>query len=401
VQSRCVFTTHTPVPAGHDRFHPDLVSATLGPFREAAGWPKGAILDLGRVHPGDLNESLCMTVLAIKTSHSTNGVSRKHGEVSRDMWRSLWPARPVDAVPIGHVTNGVHPTFWMAPPAQDLFDRHVEGWRERPWDEDTWRKGLAHISDAELWATRNALRRRMTTFLARRANLHLDPDALTLGFARRFATYKRGDLLFADPDRLDAILQRLGNVQVLYAGKAHPRDHAGQAVLSRIIRWADDPRFRGHLHFVEDYDIAVGAALTSGVDLWVNNPRRPLEASGTSGQKVTLNLGLNLSVLDGWWLEAWDGTNGFAIGDTHVADDARMDVEDGAALYETLEDEVVPSWTTRDADGLPADWLRRVRQSTITCASLFNSHRMVRDYVLGLYRVVDKPPPPVARPTRS
>jgi len=370
----------------------------LGPFREAAGWPKGTILDLGRVHPGDANETLCMTVVALKTSHSTNGVSRKHGEVSRDMWRSLWPDRPAADVPIGHVTNGVHPTFWMAPPAQALFDRHVAGWRDQPWDAPTWQRGVDQISDAELWATRRELRRRMSAFLLQRANVRLDPDALTLGFARRFATYKRGDLLFADPDRLHALFERLGPVQLVYAGKAHPKDHAGQAVLARILQWANDPRFRGKVHFIEDYDIAVGAALTSGVDLWVNNPRRPLEASGTSGQKVTLNLGLNLSVLDGWWMEAADGHNGFSIGDTQIADDAKMDVEDGAALYEVLEREVMPAWTTRGVDGLPTGWLAHVRHSTVTCASLFNSHRMVRDYVNALYKVVSKPPPPVALP---
>ncbi|MFM2163352.1 MAG: hypothetical protein RLZZ383_2864 [Pseudomonadota bacterium] len=386
---RCVFTTHTPVPAGHDRFPAALVTRTLGRYEADAGWAAGTITDLGRVQPGNPSETLCMTVLALRTAHATNGVAAKHGEVSRQMWHGLWPDRAVADVPIGHITNGVHPFGWMSDRAQALFDRHVAGWRAEPWREDLWAAGLETLDDATLWATRNALRGDLCAFLAQRQGLHLDPHALTIGFARRFATYKRGDLLFRDPDRLAAILSGPLPVQIVYSGKAHPRDAAGQAVLANVLRWSEDPRFRGRVFFVEDYDMEVGAALTSGVDVWLNNPRRPQEASGTSGQKVTLNLGLNLSVLDGWWIEGFDGTNGWAIGPDDVAHDQQMDEDDAEALYAALESAVVPAWRARGADGVPTSWLAAVRRSTITCASRFNSHRMVKDYVERLYAPSD------------
>jgi starch phosphorylase len=398
VRSRCVFTTHTPVPAGHDRFSKELVHMALGPLCEAAGWPEASLMDLGRVREGDVNESLCMTVVAMKLSHSTNGVSAKHGEVSREMWRDLWPHKAAADIPIGHVTNGVHPVYWMAPESQVLFDAYVPGWRDRPWDPAVWRAGLEHAPCAALWSTRNALRQRLADFMRARMRVDLDPHALTIGFARRFATYKRGDLLFSEPDRLHRLLAGSHPVQIVYAGKAHPKDLMGQAVLARVLRWADDPRFRGRVFFVEDYDMDVGAALTGGVDVWLNNPRRPLEASGTSGQKVCLNLGLNLSVLDGWWLEGFDGTNGWAVGGEAVTDDAAMDREDALALYQVLEDEVLPMWMDRDPRGIPLAWMDRVKASTITCASLFNSHRMVKDYVQRLYRVCPVPPPRVEAP---
>ncbi len=387
-RSVCVFTTHTPVPAGHDRFAPSLVASALGPFEAAAGWPTGTVLNLGRVHPGNPDEMLCMTVVGLRLSHATNGVAAKHGEVSREMWRDLWRGRPVDEVPIGHITNGVHPFTWMSADAQALFDAFIPGWRAAPWDMDVWARGLERIDDATLWATRNALRRKLAAFLKKRQNIALDPDALTIGFARRFATYKRGDLIFSDPDRLAALLSGPRPVQLLFAGKAHPRDKAGQSVLANVLRLSEDPRFRGRVFFVEDYDMDVGAALTSGVDVWLNNPRRPQEASGTSGQKVTLNLGLNLSVLDGWWIEGFDGTNGWPIGPLDVAADQQMDSEDATALYEALEGAVLPSWSRRDLAGIPTDWIAKIRRSTLTCASRFNSHRMVKDYVEQLYAVV-------------
>ena len=386
---RCVFTTHTPVPAGHDRFPAALVTRTLGRYEASTGWPAGTLTDLGRVQPGNASETLCMTVLALRTAHATNGVAAKHGEVSRQMWHALWPDRAVADVPIGHITNGVHPFGWMSDRAQALFDRHVPGWRSEPWREDVWSSGVATIDDATLWATRNALRADLAGFLSQRQGLQLDPTALTIGFARRFATYKRGDLLFRDPDRLAALLSGPLPVQIVYSGKAHPRDAAGQAVLANVLRWSEDPRFRGRVFFVEDYDMEVGAALTSGVDVWLNNPRRPQEASGTSGQKVTLNLGLNLSVLDGWWIEGFDGTNGWAIGPDDVAHDQQMDEDDAEALYTALESAVLPAWRNRGHDGVPTHWLAAVRRSTITCASRFNSHRMVKDYVEQLYAVSD------------
>ncbi len=391
VRTRCVFTTHTPVPAGHDRFSAPLVKACMGPWIEAAGWKVDDVLDLGRVRPGDANETLCMTVVAIKTSHHTNGVARKHGEVSRDMWTDLWPKVPAQSSPIGHITNGVHPFFWMAADSQVFFDAYVPGWRAEPWRPEVWQAGLDTVPPAAIWATRRGLRKKLVDFLRQRQGFELNPDVLTIGFARRFATYKRGDLLFSDPDRLASILNGPNPIQILYAGKAHPRDKAGQDVLARVLRWSDDPRFRDRVFFVEDYDIDVGAALTSGVDIWLNNPRRPLEASGTSGQKVCLNLGLNLSVLDGWWLEGFQGDNGWAIGDDVVRSDAEMDKADAEALYAALEQQVLPEWSDRDEAGLPLAWLERIKRSTITCASAFNSHRMVRDYTQLLYKVVAKP----------
>lgn len=398
VRARCVFTTHTPVPAGHDRFTPALVRGTLGPWVESIGWKTDDVLDLGRVKAGDANESLCMTVIALKTSNATNGVSARHGEVSREMWAELWPDRPAADAPIGHVTNGVHPMYWMAAESQVFFDAYVPGWRDAPWDPAVWAAGLSTAPVEAIWRTRGQNRAKLCAFLRHRHGAELDPSALTIGFARRFATYKRGDLLFSDPDRLAAILNGPRPVQILYAGKAHPRDKAGQEVLARVLRWADDPRFRGRVFFVEDYDMDVGAALTSGVDVWLNNPRRPLEASGTSGQKVVLNLGLNLSVLDGWWIEGYDGRTGWAIGGLEVEDDAAMDASDAERLYEVLEQQVLPDWSERDEAGVPGRWIERVIASTVVCASAFNSHRMVRDYVQQLYRVSPEPRPRVAAP---
>lgn len=383
-RAQCVFTTHTPVPAGHDRFDWSLVNRTLGPWRDAMGLPKGALMDLGRVRPGDWDEPLCMTVLALRTSTAANGVSKLHGRVSREMWRDLWPDRDVEQAPIGHITNGVHPIFWMVAESRELFDRHVPGWRERVWDPEIWAQA-ERIPDEELWALRTRLRRRLIDEIARRTGRHLDPDGLTIGFARRFAPYKRGDLIFSEPERLFELFENGVPGQIVYAGKAHPRDEFGQHILGNVVRWSAHRAFRDRVVFLEDYDITLGRLLTSGADVWLNNPRRPKEASGTSGQKVVLNGGLNLSVLDGWWPEGYDGTNGFAIGEGREWDEERdQDAFDAASLYRVLEGEVFPAWRDRQ-DGVPTGWLHRVRRSIATCAPLFSSHRMVRDYTLDLY----------------
>ncbi|MGC6515872.1 MAG: alpha-glucan family phosphorylase [Myxococcota bacterium] len=390
VKNRCVFTTHTPVPAGHDRFSYELVSEVLGPWRTAAGWLEGTIMDLGRVDPGDWSETLCMTVLALRLSHIANGVSMKHGEVSREMWHCMWPDRAVEDVPIGHVTNGVHPWTWMSAEAQALFDAHLVGWRERLWDRTYWEDAVNTIPDEAWWELRTTLRTRLTTTLAKRTGVQLDPTLLTIGFARRFASYKRGDLLYSDAETLHRLLQDLGPFQVIYSGKAHPADKLGQAVLQRVLEFTEDLRFRGRVLFVEDYDMDVGAALTRGVDVWLNNPRRPKEASGTSGQKVTFNAGLNLSVLDGWWLEGFEGDNGFAIGGAEVIDDVEaMDASDAASLYEQLEHKLLPLWNDKDASGRPTGWIDAIRRSTASCLPAYNSHRMVRDYVENIYRIGD------------
>jgi alpha-glucan phosphorylase-like protein len=375
-----VFTTHTPVAAGHDRFGWELVRDALRGMREQMGLPQGAFMDLGRVRPGDVNEPLCMTVLALRGSRAANGVSELHGKVSREMWRDLYPGKPVEQVPIGHVTNGVHAPSWMHPAVQEMLDRYSPGWRSG--DPLT----LAQVPAEELWALRNARRAEIVAYARREAGRDwLDPYTLTIGFARRFAPYKRGNLLFTDPERLQRILEG-GPVQILFAGKAHPRDAAGQGLIRDVIRWTREERFRGRVLFLADYDMALGRRLVQGVDVWLNNPRRPREASGTSGMKVPLNLGINLSVLDGWWPEAYDGTNGWAIGGTaEFATQEEQDAADAESLYTRLEQEVVPSFYTRGADGIPRAWVERMRRSLETCYRAFHTSRMVADYARRYY----------------
>ena len=385
VREHAVFTTHTPVPAGHDRFYWHDLDHELGGYRESQSLPEGTFMDLGRDYPGDVNAPLNMTVLALRFSAKANGVSRLHGEESREMWKHLWPGLPVDDVPIGHITNGVHPVYWMSAQARAVFDEYLPGWRERGWDRDVW-EGVDAIPDAVLWELRATLRRRLLDHVAFRTGRTLDPDALTIGFARRFATYKRGDLIFSDLDRLYDIVHGEHPVQFVFSGKAHPQDKPGQKVVERVLSVSNHPDFRDHVVFVPDYDMVVGHLLTSGADVWLNNPRRPREASGTSGQKVPLNGGINLSCLDGWWPEAYDGTNGWAIGGTEVYTSLEEhDAADLASLYQVLEQQVMPEWRARDAEGRPAAWLARVRRSIKTCAPEFSSHRMVRDYVQDLY----------------
>jgi starch phosphorylase len=383
VKRRCVFTTHTPVAAGHDRFGLELVEKALGTWRKLQKLPDDAFMALGRVDPADKTESLCMTVLALRASARTNGVSALHGEVSREMWKALWPDKPVADVPIGHITNGVHPFFWMAPEAQALLDDHVPGWRDTPWDARLW-AAIEKIPAKALWSLRHRLRSRLVDVVATKTGRKLDPEALTIGFARRFAPYKRGDLLFRDPDRLAKLLEQ--GVQVVYAGKAHPADTEGQRLVAEVVRWTSTPTFRDRIAFVEEYDLALGHTLTAGADVWLNNPRRPQEASGTSGQKVLLNGGINLSILDGWWAEGYDGSNGWAIGGADVAaDQGVQDAADAESLYEMLEQHVLPAWRVRDPHGLPAGWITRMRRSMATGIPAFNTHRMVRDYVLDMY----------------
>ena len=372
IRERCVFTTHTPVPAGHDRFFWGEVDAVLGPWRHRLGLHPGAFMDLGRVTPANVEEPLGMTVLGIRGSRAVNGVSALHGEVSRQMWSAL-------DFPIGHITNGVHPGAWLAPETEALWDDHLPGWRENLEDAAWWQKAEDIDADAVL-STRDARRRRLVAALRRRlGQAVLDADRLTIGFARRFAPYKRADLLFADPDRLAAILDQ--GVQVIYAGKAHPADKNGQAIMANVLRQARDPRFRGQVVFVPDYDMEIGRLLTGCCDVWLNNPRRPREASGTSGQKAAMNGNLNLSVLDGWWPEGFDGDNGWAIGrGEEFTDAATQDASDADHLYETLETGVIPTFAN------PARWAAMSRHAMATCTPAFNTHRMVRDYLDQLYR---------------
>jgi starch phosphorylase len=399
-----IFTTHTPVPAGHDRFHADLIEEHLGPLREQLGLSQEKLMVFGREHPSDLREQFCMTVLGLKLSRRANAVSSLHGEVSRAMWKGLFPGKMEDAVPIGHVTNGVHVPSWLAPQMCRLYDRHLGvGWQEHSGAVKTWEE-IENVDDGELWETHLSLKSQLLEFVRRRAceqserrgealdTLHrlsrvLSSDALTIGFARRFATYKRANLILADIERLASLVNDPKRpVQFLFAGKAHPHDEPGKKVLQQIAEMMRDSTFADRFVFIEDYDINVGRHFVQGIDVWLNNPRRPLEASGTSGQKVVLNGGLNLSVLDGWWAEAYDGLNGFAIGTgrTHSNMDVH-DSRDGEDLYRVLRDELIPLYYQRDQDGLPRGWIKRMKRTIRTLGWRFNADRMVMDYTHKCY----------------
>lgn len=399
-----VFTTHTPVPAGHDRFDPVLLEEHLGPLRDAIGISHDRLMGMGRVRPEDGNELFCMTVIGLKMSRRANAVSQLHGHISRRMWRSLWPDRTEEQIPIGHITNGVHVQSWLAWQMQQLYDRHFPAhWQSRLGEHEIW-QNIHDVEPGELWEAHNALKNLLLTFVRRRisrqcrrrgesdeileeARSLLRPNVLTIGFGRRFATYKRANLIFSDIDRVTELLTNPERpVQLIYAGKAHPKDEPGKRFIQEIANLRLDPRFRGNVAFLEDYDINVCRHLIQGVDVWLNNPRRPLEASGTSGQKVVLNGGLNCSILDGWWAEAYDGSNGFAIGKgTSHVDDKITDQRDAKNLYETLENEVIPAFYDRDRDGLPRKWIRMMMNSISTCAWRFSSHRMMMDYTRHAY----------------
>jgi starch phosphorylase len=404
VSREVVFTTHTPVPAGHDRFNAGLIEEHLGPLRERLGLSDRQLMDLGREISGNEFEEFCMTVLGLKLSRRANAVSALHGEVSRAMWTGLYPGKLEDQVPIGHITNGVHVPTWLAPQMFRIYDRHLgTGWLENSGESRTW-EGIENIDDGELWETHGALKLRLLEFVRRRAveqsqrrgespetlqrlSRVLSPDALTIGFARRFATYKRANLILADIEKLASMVNDPKRpVQFVFAGKAHPRDEPGKRVLQQIAQLMRDPQFADKFVFVEDYDINVGRLFVQGVDVWLNNPRRPLEASGTSGQKVVLNGGLNLSVLDGWWAEAYDGLNGFAIGTGRTHSNMNVhDTRDGEDLYRTLREEVIPLYYQRDRDGLPRGWIKRMKRTIRTLGWRFNANRMVMDYTLKCY----------------
>jgi starch phosphorylase len=385
--SGTVFTSHTPVPAGNDRFSNALIDQHLGWLRDACRIDQERLIGLGRVHPEDAGEPFGMTVLALRGARHRNAVSTLHGHVSRRMWQPLFGGRAED-VPIGHVTNGVHTLTWLAPSMKRLFDRLLgPAWPDRQAERETWTP-LADVDPAELWEIHSTLRAQLVDFLRVRAQVtSLDPEVLTLGFARRFATYKRATLLFSDRERLRRLIANPQRpVQIVLAGKAHPRDDPGKRLLQEIVALSRQPGFKGRVVFVEDYDMNVARQLVRGVDVWVNTPQRPLEACGTSGQKVVLNGGLNLSTLDGWWAEAYDGQNGFAVGSTFVhADAGEQWRRDAASLYDALERLVVPSFYERDASGLPRRWIARMCRSILTLPWRFNAQRMVTDYVERYY----------------
>jgi starch phosphorylase len=359
---------------------------------------------LGRQNPGNPGEPFSMAVLAIRLSGATNGVSALHGRVSRRMWAGLWPEMPVDDLPITSITNGVHVRGWLSQDMAGLFDAYLgPRWVSHPADQSVWER-VEQIPDAELWRTHERRRERLVGFARRRLRMQLekrgappaereqadevlDPKALTIGFARRFATYKRATLLFKDPARLGRILSDPQRpVQIIFAGKAHPADNEGKDFIRQVVHLARQPEFRQRIVFLEDYDIKVGRYLYQGVDIWLNTPRRPLEASGTSGMKATANGALNVSILDGWWDEAYDGSNGWAIGSgEEYGDTGYQDAVESQALYQILESEAVPMYYDRARDGLPRQWIRRMKRAMRTVCPVFSTTRMVREYTERLY----------------
>ena len=404
-RAHCVFTTHTPVEAGHDRFDKNLIKYTLGRYMKSLRLPADNIMGLGQVRPNDENEPFCMTVLALKTSRAANGVSKLHGEVSRRMWKALYPDKTEDQVPIQSITNGIHVLGWLKGPMRRFFKRKLGAdWESIVSVPEFWLKMADpnFASDEELWALRYNLRREMIEFCRRRLLIQgrridqselivfdhlLNLDALTIGFARRFATYKRAPLIF---QKFDEIVKLANDpqrpIQFIFAGKAHPRDDEGKRYIQQIVHLSKNSALQGHLVFIENYDVHVARQMVSGCDVWLNTPRRPLEASGTSGQKVNLYGGLNLSILDGWWREGYDGTNGFAIGDdSHPSSIQEQDRVDSENLFRVLTEEVIPCFYERDAMGIPRRWIAKMRRAMATLVPQFNTQRMVQEYTQKYY----------------
>ena len=402
-RERTVFTTHTPVAAGNEGYEVQEVESVLGDFPAQVGLPDSGFLQLGRTHPDNPQEPFVMTPLGIKMSRFANGVSRRHGEVARQMWRPLFPERPADTVPISYVTNGVHLPTWMGLPMRRLLDRHLgEGWTGRAAEPDTW-AAVEGIPDAELWEVRNEQRATLVAAARDRtvanrldrndpreyveaAERGLTGGALTIGFARRLATYKRLYLLYTDPRRIREVLDGDDRpVQLLVAGKAHPSDEEGKHSPQGLFALKNDRRSAERISFLDNYDLGIALQLVSGCDLWVNLPRPPLEASGTSGMKSALNGGLNLSILDGWWVEGFDGGNGWGLPGEVAFDDHVQDQRDAAVFFDVLLHEVVPLFYDRGPDGVPHGWIARVKRSLMTVGPQFCATRMVLDYVDDAY----------------
>jgi glycogen phosphorylase len=406
VRSRCAFTTHTPVAAGHDEFVAPLIEKCFGEgYWQSLDLSREEFLNLGRVKENDEEELFGLTPLALRMCRSSNGVSRKHGEVSRELWNKMWPESRVDEVPITHVTNGVHAPTWVSPLLRSLFEERIgSGWTEVLHDSDAWSRAVDSIPDEELWRVRRLQRKRLVAFVRERlfqARLRqheprawaeaalgmFDPEALTIGFARRVAAYKRWGLILTEPERVRRmLLDPARPVQLVFAGKAHPQDQLAKHILQQIAQWELDPEIMQRAVFLQDYDQEVARQLVQSVDVWMNVPRRPLEASGTSGEKVAINGGLNLSVLDGWWLEGYDGQNGWAVGEEGLSETLEeMDRRDAESLYRVLESEVVETFYERDERGIPRRWVEMTRHAIRTLAPAFNSDRMVRDYTRQVY----------------
>lgn len=405
IRKSSVFTTHTPVPAGHDSFPFHMMDRYFPTWHDDLKISRDEFLNLAR-QDQHWGPSFSMTVLALRMAGRANGVSKLHGAVSRKMWTWLWPDRGVDQVPISHVTNGIHTETWLAPELKSLFDRVLgEDWVLRIDDQEMWNK-ITTVPDEELWEIMNKLRARLVDFVRMRTRQRLtrlgahpnelqatqnllNPNALTIGFARRFATYKRATLIFHDTERLKRIVHGDGQrqVQFIFSGKAHPRDEPGKAFIREVYHRAHEVGLAGRLIFLEDYDMNIARHMVAGVDVWLNTPRRPMEASGTSGQKAGLNGSPNLSILDGWWAEGYNSKNGWSIGDPNAqySSEYEQNDTDAKSLYETLEREVVPAFYDHNDKGIPHRWLQLVKESIRTVAPQFSMSRMIKDYTNQLY----------------
>jgi starch phosphorylase len=405
IRKSSVFTTHTPVPAGHDAFPFHLMDRYFPTWHQELKISREEFLNLAR-QDQNWGPTFSMTVLALKMSGQYNGVSKLHGEVSRKMWSWLWPNKSAADIPITHVTNGIHTETWLAPELKILFNKYLgPDWSRRLDDRAMW-EGVKHIPDEELWDVLNQLRARLVNFVRARTRQRLtrlgrqpgdiqathnllNPRALTVGFARRFATYKRATLIFHDTERLKRIVHGDGihPVQFVFAGKAHPRDEPGKNFIREVYHRSHEAGLAGHLVFIEDYDMNVARHLVAGVDVWLNTPRHPMEASGTSGQKAAINGCLNCSILDGWWAEGYNGKNGWILGDPEAEYHNEHDQNhaDAISIYETFERQMVPAFYERDARGIPRAWLKLVRESLRTIAPQFSMTRMVKEYTTRLY----------------
>lgn len=400
VKAKTVFTTHTPVEAGHDRFDPGLALYMLKSTRESLGLSEKEFLSFGRVNADDPYALFNMTILGFRFSRKQNGVSALNGELSRRMFKDMWGVEDANKVPITHVTNGIHLGTWAAKPAQEFLSKHVGDWQNRAAEASLW-DALDEVPDEVLWKYRSGLRKRLTEFAAQRAPYQtipmypaFNPDALTIGFSRRFATYKRATLLFMDEERLLKLFRNTERpIQIVYSGKAHPQDEGGKQLIQRVYWYTQHPELKGRLVLLENYNMEIGRMLVSGADVWLNNPRRPMEASGTSGQKVALHGGLNLSILDGWWPEGYNGENGWAIGhdsSADIKDPHVQDPEDAGFLYEVLENDLIPTFYDRNAQGIPTRWVAKMRNAMKSLIYHFSAERQVRDYIEQIYKVSEE-----------
>ncbi len=405
IKETTVFTTHTPVAAGTDVFPFELMEKYFSPYWPALGLDRESFFDLG-MNPADPRAGFNMTVFALKCSSHRNGVSKRHGEIARRMWHSLWPGRPEEDVPVRSVTNGVHVPTWIEPKMELLFNRHLgEDWKSRHDQPETW-EAVRKIPDTELWDTHYWLKMKLIMRIMERARerwiengpdarvvlaegVFLDPNALTIGFARRFTTYKRASLVLSDTERLKRLLNnKWMPVQIIFAGKAHPADDAGKHILQQVFTAASDPAFGGRIAFVEEYDEQFAQYMVHGVDLWLNTPLPPLEASGTSGMKAALNGVPNLSIPDGWWLEGYNGKNGWAFGTTEkdeTKNSRQRDAEDAAALYDILESLIIPLFYRMNSDGISKGWVQVMKEAIISAGPGFSARRMVKEYATKFY----------------